>query len=250
MPRPFPLACLAALVAANAAAQARTPVAAYWVTHHDVRPPTGKPWTEAFELPRLVIYDDGLVVKATAEGQVTSVTLSAAERAAVANAGGDAFFTLPDSVSGTRELHPPVHLVTRWGRAGRKTVRFFGALNTAEHRAKAPPALLAALDTLAGFAHAGFAPFRGEALEVRACRTQAAPDKASWPKVWPAPAAGQKVSALDGCFVHHVPEAQRAAAEALARDGASFGVVRHGREPWLVTLVRVVLPAEDAWAGR
>ncbi len=244
------LTCLVALGAVNAWGQGRTPVLAYWVSHHDVAPALSQPWSETVELPRLVLYDDGLLVKTTPGGPALSVTLSAAEQAQLTAVGGERFEALPDSLEGTREMHPPVHLVTRWSAAGRKTVRFFGSLSTPEHRAKAPPALLEVLDALSRFEHPKLEPYAPQRLLLRACRTKASPGATRWPKAWPAPATGRPMSALDGCFAHEVSAAQRAAAEALVPRGQSYGVLRHGADPWLVTLVRVVLPAEEAWAGR
>ncbi|MDX2015678.1 MAG: hypothetical protein SFW67_36125 [Myxococcaceae bacterium] len=223
----------------------RTPRIAWWVSHHDVPPPSSAPWRETAELPRLVLYDDGLVVVTDADGRSRSTTLPPEARGLM-TAGGDAFLTLPDVVQGTRQMHPTVEVVTRWSGSTRKTVRFFGSVGQPNDRALAPAPLLEALDALAAFKDATLTPYVPEQVVVRACPTDAAPTGA-WPKGWPLPQSGSPV--LERCFQHLLPERERARAEGLSKKRA-FAVVRHESSKWLVTLVRCALPAEAAWAGR
>lgn len=244
--KPF---ALIVLLASSAFAEARRPIIAYWVSHHDVRPPSGKPWEETFSLPRLVAYDDGLVVVTSGDGDSRSVKLTGAERAALFDSGGSEFFSLKDSIEGTRELHPPVHLVTRWKGDVRKTVRFFGALQNPTHRAAAPPSLLQALDTLSTWTHKDLKPWQPELLSVRACRTTAAPVKKGWPSGWPTPDQGKKALAPD-CVALLLPASEKKRAEGLVQQGKPFTVIQHQGAAWLVTLERFSLPAEDAWEGR
>lgn len=226
------------------ATPSRQPLLAYWVMHHDVRPPTSEPWSVRTELPRLVVYDDGLVLLSL-DGPLQAVTLTPAERDALLE-GADAFFSLPDSITATNRMHPPAHLVTRWRAGVRKTVRFFGALTEPEERAKAPPALATLLDRLGAF-RPKTAPWTPEELLLRACKTTAKPDGPRWPATWAKPEKGQPVSYLDGCFEHRVPVSERATAEKLTRKASNLGVVTDASRPWLVTLERFVLPAEDSW---
>lgn len=239
---------LALVLASSAFAEPRRPIIAYWVSHHDVRPPSGKPWEETFSLPRLVAYDDGLVV-ATVDGEVRSVTLSGAERAALFDLGGSEFFSLNDSYEGTREMHPPAHLVTRWKGDVRKTVRFFGRLDEPTHRAAAPPSLQRALDALSMWTNEKLSPWQPESLSVRACQTKAPPVKKGWPVGWPTPEQGQKALAPD-CVSLVLPGSEKKRAEGLVQKGKPFTVIAHQGAAFLVTLERYVLPAEDAWSGR
>ncbi len=240
---------LAVVLASSAFAEARRPIIAYWVSHHDVRPPSGKPWEETFSLPRLVAYDDGLVVVTSGDGDVRSVTLSGAERAALFDSGGSEFFSLKDSFEGTREMHPPVHLVTRWKGDVRKTVRFFGALTEPTHRNAAPPSLQKALDTLSTWNHQALKRYEPELLALRACHTTAAPVKKGWPSGWPTPEQGKKSLAPD-CVSLVLPGAEKKRAEGLVQKGKPFTVIQHQGAAWLVTLERYALPSEDAWDGR
>ncbi len=236
------LALLALLEAAP-----RQPLLAYWVSHHDVPPPTLAPWSEQSELPHFVLYDDGLVLVSRG-GVVETTTLTPAASKPFTE-GQDAFFELPDSISATNRMHPPVHLVTRWRNGTRKTVRFFGALTEAEERAKAPPLLQALLERLTTFQPkvTAWAP---EQLVVRTCKTTAKPEGKRWPAGWQKPEQGSAVTFLDGCFEHRLPAAERKTAEALAAKGKNLFVIAEGTQVWLVTLVRFALPAEEAWAGR
>jgi len=228
----------------------RRPVVAYWVMHHN-EPPATMPWQESYELPRLVAYEDGLVVMVRPHGVASSITLSSKELLDLVDAAGDSFVGLDkDSYEGTRQFHPPIHVVTRWKDGLRKTVRFFGALDDPLQRDQAPPGLQKALDTLSSFATAAAKPYVPHALKVRACRTTAAPKAKQWPAGWPQPEEGKKESHLDGCFTLTIPGAQRRKAEALLSPGQRFATVPHQGTTWLVTLTRFVLPAEEAWEGR
>lgn len=239
--------CVTALLwVGSVQAAERAPVIAWWVSHHDNPPPSTAPWRETAELPRLVAYDDGLVVVTDGEGRSRATTLSPEARGRF-TAGGEAFFTLPDVVRGTDQLHPSVSVVTRWTAGTRKTVRFFGSISQAKDRALAPKPLLDTLDALAGFTDATLAPYVPEQLVVRACRTEASA-KGAWPKTWPAPDRGGAV--LGRCFQHVLPATERTRAEALTSRKQPFAVVHHEKAAWLVTLVRFALPGEAAWAGR
>lgn len=240
---------LAVVLASSAFAESRRPIIAYWVSHHDVRPPSGKPWEETFSLPRLVAYDDGLVVTTSGDGDVRSVTLTGAERAALFDSGGSEFFTLKDSYEGTREMHPPAHLVTRWKGDVRKTVRFFGRLDEPTHRAAAPASLQKALDALSTWKHQELKPYEPELLALGVCQTKAPPMKKGWPAGWPTPEQGKKALAPD-CVSLTLPGAEKKRAEALLTKGNAFTVIQHQGAAWLVTLERFVLPAEAAWDGR
>lgn len=239
---------LVILLASSALAEARRPIIAYWVSHHDVRPPSGKPWEETVSLPRLVAYDDGLVI-VTVDGEVRAATLSGAERAALFDLGGSEFFSLNESYEGTRQMHPPVHLVTRWKGDVRKSVRFFGRLDEPTHRAAAPASLQKALDALSMWTHPNLKPWEPDALTLRACRTTAPAMKTGWPKGWPTPDQGKKGLAPD-CVSLMLPGTEKKRAEALVQKGQPFTVIRHQGAVWLVTLERYALPAEDAWEGR
>lgn len=239
---------LVAVLASSAFAEPRKPIIAYWVMHHDVRPPSGKPWEQTFSLPHLVAYDDGLVV-VTRDGEVRSVMLTGAERAALFDAGGSEFFSLKDSYEGTREMHPPAHLVTRWKGDVRKTVRFFGRLDEPTHRAAAPASLQKTLDALSTWQHPQLKPYEPELLALRACQTKAAPLKKGWPSGWPTPDQGKKALAPD-CVSLTLPGSEKKRAEALLTKGNAFTVIQHQGAAWLVTLERFELPAEAAWEGR
>mgnify|MGYP000926060989 CR=1 FL=1 len=135
---------LALAISILAAAPPRQPVLAYWVSHHDLPPALDRPWGEGFTNPRLVAYDDGLVIYAPDPMKGPSaVTLSASELSALLEASGSGFFELQDSYTGTKEMHPPVHLLTRWKGGTRKTVRFFGRTSEASD---APQTLLRAIE--------------------------------------------------------------------------------------------------------
>lgn len=156
----------------------RQPLLAYWVSHHDVPPPSFAPWSERSELPNLVLYDDGLVL--LARGGVVESTTLGPEASKPFTEGQEAFFALPENVRATDAMHPPVHLVTRWRNGTRKTVRFFGALTEPNERAKAPPTLQSLLDRLTGF-QPKTSTWVPEQLVVRSCKTTAKPEGKRWP---------------------------------------------------------------------
>lgn len=237
---------LVALLAGAAFAEPRRPVIVYRVSHHDVRPLTGKPWEQTAALPQLVAYDDGLVL-VTFDGDTRSVTLPEPERTALFASVGDAFFTLKDAYEGTREMHPPVHLVTRWKGDVRKTVRFSGSVHEPAQRV-GPPSLLLAIDALSAWTHQDLAAWAPEALSVRACQTKAASVVKRWPAGWPLPEQGQKGLAPN-CFTVRVPGTEKKRAEALVPKGKAFTTIQQAGVSWLVTLERFALPAEEMWEG-
>jgi hypothetical protein len=226
----------------------RRPVLAYWVSHHDLPPPSSAPWSETSGLPRLVLYDDGLVVMTPTNGASTSTTIPSAVASSTFDAAG--FFDLEDSYRGTNELHPPVHVITRWRGEVRKSVRFFGSLEDSKARAAAPASLLKALDQVTQYTSSSATPYVAERLVLRACLTKAAATKQKWPSEWALPDTGTKESVLPGCFVHVVPAGERLRAESLVPKGQSFTTIATRGTTWLVTLVRFALPAEEAWDGR
>ncbi|MFO0723094.1 MAG: hypothetical protein U1E65_04855 [Myxococcota bacterium] len=237
-----------ALLSILAAAPPRQPVLAYWVSHHDLPPALDRPWGEGFTNPRLVAYDDGLVIYAPDPMKGPSaVTLSASELSALLEASGSGFFELQDSYTGTKEMHPPVHLLTRWKGGTRKTVRFFGRTSEASD---APQTLLRAIEKLAAFSHPKAVPWSPEEIVVRTCRTTAPPEKKAWPSSWPKPEQGRAPGSLDGCFEHLIAGKERARAESLLSRGKGLAVVPEGGQTWLVTFPRFALPSEEAWAGR
>lgn len=234
---------VASALTALADPSSRRPVLAYWVSHHDQPPMTGRPWSETSGLPNFVLYDDGLVVLTSSSGESVSTTLTEAERTTAFPVRD--FFDLKDSTTGTNELHPPVHVLTRWNGPTRKTVRFFGTLEQA-----APPGLAKALHDVASYKPASSSAYVPERLVVRACTTKAAPKSQKWPEGWAAPGSGVKDSVLTDCFTHVLPASERRRAEALVPRGQSFTTIASHSATWLVTLARFALPAEEAWAGR
>lgn len=239
----------AVLVAQPAFAEpaGRRPVLAYWVSHHDLPPPVLAPWSETSGLPRFVLYDDGLAVMTNTNGGATSTSLPTAV-ASTFDASG--FFDLEDSYAGTNEMHPPVHVLTRWKGEVRKSVRFFGSLEDSKARAAAPASLLNALDHVTQYKSSSATPYVAERLVVRACLTKAAASKQKWPREWALPDTGTKESVLPGCFAHVLPGGERSRAESLVPKNQSFTTIANRGTTWLVTLVRIALPAEEAWEGR